>query len=67
MRHVVHFRKAKDGKSDTFVYAGHSAVFKDKEHVHPRGMYIGSASFQKVNAVDRMRISKDYVTAELVK
>ena len=60
---------------------GHSAMFKDKEsklrivyhahkdkeHIHPRGMYIGSVSFQKVNGVDRMRISKDYITAELVK
>ena len=54
--------KDKEGKL-RIVYHAH----KDKEHIHPRGMYIGSVSFQKVNGVDRMRISKDYITAELVK
>lgn len=61
------------------VGAGHHAMFtdkagklrivyhahKDKKNIHPRGMHIGYVSFEKVNGVDRMRISKTYVTPEL--
>ena len=59
---------------------GHSAMFrdkkgrlrivyhahKDKEHIHPRGMYIGKVYFEKVDGIDRMRINKEYIAAELV-
>ena len=59
---------------------GHSATFrdkkgrlrivyhahKDKEHIHPRGMYIGKVYFEKVDGIDRMRINKEYIAAELV-
>lgn len=57
---------------------GHGAIFKDKEgqlrivyhshwsksSIHPRVMHIGKVSFENVGGVDRMRISKDYITPE---
>ena len=63
------------------VGVGHSAMFtdkdgnmrivyhahKDKSNIHPRAMHIGTVTFQKVDGVDKMVISKDYITPELVK
>ncbi len=57
---------------------GHGTIFKDKEgqlrivyhshwsktSIHPRIMHIGKVSFENVGGVDRMRISKDYITPE---
>lgn len=59
---------------------GHSAMFrdkagklrivyhahKDKNNIHPRVMHIGEVTFKNVNGVDRMRISKDYITPRLI-
>lgn len=63
------------------VGAGHSAMFtdkagklrlvyhahKDKNTIHPRVMYIGDVSFENVNGVQRMRISKEYITPKFIK
>lgn len=63
------------------VGVGHSAMFtdkegnlrivyhahKDKENIHPRAMHIGNVSFEKVDGIDRMRISKEYITPKLAK
>ncbi len=68
-------------KNGDLVGVGHSAMFtdkagqlrivyhahKDKNNIHPRAMYIGTVSFEKVDGVDRMRISKEYITPKLVK
>lgn len=68
-------------KPGDLVGVGHSAMFtdkagklrivfhahKDKSNIHPRAMYIGDVSFEKVDGVDRMRISKDYMTPKVVK
>ena len=35
--------------------------------VSTRAMYISDVSFEKVDGVDRMRISKDYMTPKIVK
>lgn len=62
-------------KPGTLVGVGHSAMFtdkdgklrivfhahKDQKNIHPRAMYIGEVYFDKVNGIDRMRISKDYL------
>lgn len=58
------------------VGAGHHALFtdkagrlrivyhahRDKQNVSPRAMHIGQVNFKKVNGVERMRISKEYIT-----
>ena len=63
------------------VGVGHSAMFtdkegnlrivyhahKDKDNIHPRAMHIGNVSFEKVDGIDRMRISKEYITPKLAK
>lgn len=63
------------------VGVGHGALFtdkagklrhvfhahKDKSNIHPRAMHIGEVSFEKVNGVDRMRMSKEYITPKLTK
>ena len=68
-------------KPGELVGVGHSATFtdkagklrivfhahKDKSSIHPRAMYISDVSFEKVDGVDRMRISKDYMTPKIVK
>lgn len=57
---------------------GHGAIFKDKtgrlrlvfhahrdrEHIHPRIMYITEVFFEKTDGTDRMRISKEYMKPE---
>lgn len=62
------------------VGVGHNAMFtdkegklrlvfhahKDKSNIHPRAMYIGNVSFEKVDGAERMRISKEYMTPKLV-
>ena len=67
-------------KPDGLVGVGHSAMFtdkagklrivyhshKDKEKIHPRVMHIGEVFFETVDGVDRMRISKKYITPALV-
>lgn len=68
-------------KPGELVGIGHSAMFtdkgnklrivyhahKDKNNIHPRAMHIGEVSFEKVGGVDRMRISKEYITPKLTK
>lgn len=68
-------------KPGELIGVGHSAMFtdkagkmrivyhahKDKSNIHPRAMYIGDVSFESINGVDRMRISKEYITPKLVK
>ncbi|WP_288241322.1 glycoside hydrolase family 43 protein [uncultured Bacteroides sp.] len=68
-------------KPGELVGVGHSAMFtdkagklrivyhahKDKNKIHPRAMYIGEISFANVDGMDRMRISEEYITPELVK
>ncbi len=68
-------------KPGELVGVGHSAMFtdkegnlrivfhahKDKNNIHPRAMYIGNVSFEKVNGVNRMRISEEYLTPKLIK
>lgn len=63
------------------VGVGHSALFtdkagrlrivfhahKDKSSIHPRAMYIGTVSFEKVDGTDRLRISNEYITPKLIK
>lgn len=55
---------------------GHGAIFTDKEgqlrivyhahwsetSIHPRTMHIGRIRFENVDGVDRMRISRDYIS-----
>lgn len=62
------------------VGVGHNAMFtdkkgrlrivyhahKDKNSIHPRAMYIGYVTFVKSGGVDKMKISKDYISPELV-
>lgn len=62
------------------VGVGHNAMFtdkegrlrivyhahKDKNNIHPRAMYIGYVTFEKSGGVDKMEISKDYISPELV-
>jgi hypothetical protein len=62
------------------VGVGHNAMFtdkegrlrivyhahKDKNNIHPRAMYIGYVTFEKSGGVDKMKISKDYISPELV-
>lgn len=66
-------------KPGELVGVGHSAMFRDKagklrivyhahknkNNIHPRAMHIGEVTFEKVNGIDRMRISKDYITCIL--
>lgn len=52
----------KDGNLRT-VYHAH----RDKKHIHPRDMYIGRASFVKVNGTDCLRLSADYIVPQLEK
>lgn len=68
-------------KPGELVGVGHSATFrdkagklrivfhahKDKNNIHPRAMYISDVSFEKVNGVDRMRISDKYMMPKVVK
>jgi Beta-xylosidase len=62
------------------VGVGHNAMFtdkegrlrivyhahKDKNSIHPRAMYIGYVTFEKSGGVDKMKISNDYISPELV-
>lgn len=66
-------------KPGNLVGIGHSAFFTDKEgslrivyhahydkqKIHPRGMYIGRASFQPTDSVDKLVIDPDYITPVL--
>ena len=68
-------------KPGDLVGVGHGAIFKDKagkqrmvfhahkdkNNIHPRAMYITDISFEKVNGVDCLRISNDYMTPKLIK
>jgi beta-xylosidase len=68
-------------KPGELVGVGHNALFtdvagklrivfhahKDKSNIHPRAMHIGEVSFEKVEEVDRMRISKEYITPKIIK
>lgn len=59
---------------------GHNAIFTDKEGklrivyhahknkntIHPRVMHIGTISFKNVDGVDKLQISKEYTTPELI-
>lgn len=68
-------------KPGELVGIGHGALFTDKEgllrmvyhshksktEIHPRMMHIGNVSFENVNGVDRMRLSKEYITPKLIK
>ena len=48
-------------------FVSFSMPIKTKSSIHPRAMYISDVSFEKVDGVDRMRISKDYMTPKIVK
>ena len=51
----------KEGKL-RIVYHAH----KDKNTIHPRVMHIGTISFKNVDGVDKLQISKEYTTPELI-
>lgn len=51
----------KEGKL-RIVYHAH----KDKNTIHPRVMHIGTISFKNVDGADKLQISKEYTTPELI-
>lgn len=65
---------------DGLVGVGHNALFtdkdgrlrivyhahKDKNNIHPRAMHIGYVTFENIAGVDKMNISKEYITPELI-
>lgn len=62
------------------VGVGHNAIFtdkegklrivyhahKDKHTLHPRAMHIGYVTFENIAGIDKMAISKEYITPELM-
>ncbi len=51
----------KEGKL-RIVYHAH----KDKKNINPRGMHIGYVTFENIGGIEKMKISKEYITPELV-
>lgn len=51
----------KEGKL-RIVYHAH----KDKSNIHPRAMHIGTVSFEKIGEIDKLQISKEYITPVLI-